>query len=91
MTSFGDHKAPVRNGLDSHRLLHQAIEELPAVTGQPSVEPERELIEVVIEMLPRHTAVVDAQEPPFQQGRARCTRGSRVEAVRPLPLMTRGR
>ena len=39
------------------------------MTGEASVEPERELIEVVIEMLMRYAALVDAQEPPFQQRR----------------------
>lgn len=67
MTEFGGHQASVRNGIESHRVLCQAIEELPAMTGSSSVEPEGELIEVVIEMLTRHTSLVDAQEPPFQQ------------------------
>lgn len=64
VTECGDHQAPVRNGIESHRLLCQAIDERPAMTGSSSVELECELIEVVIEMLTRHTSLVETQEPP---------------------------
>ena len=64
MTECGDHQAPVRNGIESHRVLCQAIEERPAMTGSSLGEPEGELMEVVIERLTRLTSLLEAQEPP---------------------------
>ena len=80
---------PDRRDLDG--LLDEAVEELaPPARGAP-VEPERELIEVAIQMLARDAALVDAQEPPFQQRRdpmhARQQGRGRVAAATDVPRL----
>ena len=72
----------------SHGLLNQSIEEFGPAAGLASVESEHELVEVIIQMLAGDSTLVGSQRPPLQQGRHRCTRGNRIEAVLPLPLIT---
>ena len=57
------------NRCDRHRLLEQAGEQLPSAVRQAPGETERELIQIRIEMISRNAALVQAQEPPFQQCR----------------------
>lgn len=51
-----------------HCLLEQAVEQLSPVSRQSPVEAEREFIQVIVEVLPGDPPLVNAQEPPFQQG-----------------------
>ena len=53
----------------SHGLLNQSIEEFGPAAGLASVESERELVEVIIQMLAGDSTLVGAQQPPLQQGR----------------------
>lgn len=56
-------------GFNRHRLLEQAVEQLPAVARQSSVESEREFVQVLAEMLPGDSSFMDAKQPAFHQGR----------------------
>ena len=52
-------KNPIQgDGLDRHGLLHEPEEKLAAARSSPPVESERELIEVVVEMLVADGALV---------------------------------
>src|SRR5713226_6801635 len=62
------HERPVRSRRDGNGLLHQAVKQFPAMLGGSSVEPERELVEVVVQMRVGDRALMRAEEPPFQQG-----------------------
>ena len=58
----------VRRRVDGDGLLHQSVEQLPAMARRAPVEAERELVQVVIQVRPRYGPLVRAEEPPFQQG-----------------------
>jgi len=61
-------KNPVQgNGLDGYSLLHEAKKELAPAFGSPPVESERELIQVVIEMLVADRSLVGSHQPPFEE------------------------
>ena len=53
--------------VDGDRLLHESIKQLATVPGRSAVEPERELVEVVIEMGAAHGALMRAEQPTFQE------------------------
>ena len=55
--------------LNNHSLFHEPIEELTSVLGGPAIEPECELIQVAIELPPRHSSVMASQQPALQKGR----------------------
>ena len=55
--------------LNNHSLFREPIEELTAVLGGPAIEPECELIQVAIELPPRHSSVMASQQPALQKGR----------------------
>jgi len=57
----------VRRGFHSHRLLSQAEEELTSTLGFSPVEPEGELVEVVVQMLVTDRALVGPHQPSFEQ------------------------
>ena len=62
-------KNPVQgNGLHCDRLLHEAKKQLAAAFGSPPVESERELVQVVIEMLVANRSLVGPHQPSFEQG-----------------------
>ena len=44
--------------MDTHRLLDEPVEEFPAMPRPATVEAERELIEVVVEMRRAHGTLV---------------------------------
>ena len=54
--------------VELNSLLEQAVEEQAAVVRAAAVEAERELIEVVVELLRADCALVGAEEPTFEQG-----------------------
>ena len=56
------------NGLHCDRLLREAEKQLAAAFGSPPVESERELVQVVIEMLVANRSLVGSQQPPFEEG-----------------------
>lgn len=39
------------DGFNCDRLFHKPVEQLASVSGCPSVEPERELVQVVIQLV----------------------------------------
>ena len=55
--------------VDSDRLLHQAEEQLAAAAGTAAVEAEGEFVQVVVEMLMRHGAMMGPQQPALEQRR----------------------
>jgi hypothetical protein len=44
-----------------NRLLHKPVEQLAAMTGRAPVEPERELVQVIIQMLEADRSLVCAE------------------------------
>ena len=54
-------------GFNGNGLLHRSVKKLPAVTGGPPVEAERELVQVVVEMRAEDGSLMRAEQPPFQQ------------------------
>lgn len=52
---------------DLHRLLNEAEKELPSVPGAPTVEPECEFVEVVIEMREADRPLMSPEDPPLQE------------------------
>ena len=61
------HDLPVGRWADAHPLLDQPVEGFAPVAGAAAVEPEGELVQVVVQMLAAHGALVRAQQPAFQQ------------------------
>src|SRR6266496_6588870 len=61
------HQRFVWRRLDRDRLLGQAEEQLAAAARPPTVEPERELVEVVLQMFVSHRAVMCAEQPSLQE------------------------
>ena len=57
----------VRRGVDRDGLLHEPVKQLPAMAGGAPIEPERELIQVVVQMGPGHGALMGPEQPPFQE------------------------
>src|ERR1017187_2267850 len=57
----------VRNGIDSDCLLRQAVEELPSIAGPTTVEPKREFVEVVFQVLMAYRSLMSSQDPALQQ------------------------
>lgn len=60
-------EVPCRHRLNTHGLLDEPVEELPPPAGSSAIEPERELVQVGVQVRDRHAPLVDAQEPAFQQ------------------------
>jgi len=58
----------ISDRIDGHRLLRQAKEELATAFGSPTVEPECELIQIVVQMLMTDCTLVGSHQPSFQQG-----------------------
>ena len=56
-------------GLHGDGLLREAVEQLPPPARGPAVEPERELVQVGVQVRHRDTPLMDAQQPPLEQGR----------------------
>ena len=50
----------VRCRVEGDGLLRQAVKELPSIGRPPAVEPESELVKIVIEMLLSHRSLVGA-------------------------------
>ena len=48
-------------------LLEQAEEQLPAKLGRPTIEAERELIEVVLQMSLTDRSLVSSENPSLQK------------------------
>ncbi len=52
-----------------HGLLNQAVEQFAAMFRGPTIEPEREFVEVIVEMLATDRTLMSAQQPPFEKRR----------------------
>ena len=63
---------------DRHRLLCQTVEELAAGAGSATVETERELIQVVVQMRRTNGSLMSTQQPALQQGGHPMAMGQRV-------------
>src|SRR5271169_3964483 len=59
----------VRNRIDSDSLLRQTVEKLPTVSRPAAIEPKRELVKVVFEVLMRHRSLVRTHQPALEQRR----------------------
>lgn len=82
------HEGLIRCGGDRHGLLHQSVEQLPARPGGPSVEAERELIKIIIQMLRANGSLICAQPPAVEARGHAVDRGIATWAGSPLPRMT---
>lgn len=80
---------PQLKQIHRHGLLDQPVEELPARAGGPAVEPETELVEVVVEMGMAHGTLMDAQQPPLQERHHPVDAGQELYGC-PLPPPERG-
>ena len=60
-------EAAIGNRVNGGGLLHETVEELSSALGLPTVEPEREFVEVVIEMVVADGTLVGSQEPALEQ------------------------
>jgi hypothetical protein len=61
-------KNPIQgNRFDYDCLLHEAKEQLAATFGSAPIEAERELVEVVTEMLVADRSRVGSHQPPFEE------------------------
>src|SRR5271167_5113928 len=54
--------------IDGHSLLRQAQEKFASTLGSPAIEPERELIQIVVQVLMTDCSLVGSHQPPFEQG-----------------------
>ncbi len=68
MRLFLSDQTAVRHGVSTPGLLEQTIEEVPSVARQSPIEAEDEFVQVIVEVCLGNPPLVDAQEPPFQQG-----------------------
>ena len=57
----------VRRRSDGHGLLDQAVEQLSAMAHGAAVEPEREFVQVVVQMGSRHRPLMRAEQPRRQR------------------------
>ena len=48
-------------------LLDETIEQFPSLVGRASIETERELVKVVVEMIFPNSALVGSQQPSFEE------------------------
>jgi len=62
-------------------LLRQAVEKLPSIAGPTPVEPKREFVEVVFQVLMAHRSLMSSQNPALQQ---------RCDTVHPRHQFRRG-
>jgi hypothetical protein len=63
-----------------------AVEQHPAMVTAATVEPERELVEVAVELLAADAAMVGSQQPPPDEGRHAMHMGDTSFAGSPLAL-----
>ena len=76
--------------IDQNRLLDEPPEEHPSAGGHSPVEPERELIEVIAQMLLGNSAMMYSQEPPLDQRRHLVNAGQyRLRSLLPLASQSR--
>ena len=52
--------------IDSHSLLREAKEELTSTLRSPSVEAERELVQIVVEVLMADGSLMGSEQPTFE-------------------------
>ena len=64
-----DDQASVRDGVGEDGLLEQSVEEQATTPGPASVEAERELVEVRVEVLWSDGPLVGAKQPALEQAR----------------------
>ena len=60
--------AVVRDWINGHSLLRETEEEFAAAFRSPPIEAERELIQIVVEVLLTDRTLVGPHEPPFEEG-----------------------
>ena len=63
------------------RVLQQSVEQRSASERVATVEPERELVQVCLQVLVLHPALMDAQQPAFEQRRDPVHPGQQVVDV----------
>src|ERR1035437_10264876 len=61
------HQFCERNRLNLNGLLRQPVEQFAAWRRGATVEAEGELVEIIVQMLGRHCALVCFHQPAFQQ------------------------
>jgi hypothetical protein len=64
---FSAYKLLVRHRVDRNSLLNQPVEQFATVLAGPTIESERELVKVIIEMLKTYSPLMSTQQPPFEK------------------------
>jgi len=65
--TFGSDDGAIWGGADSDSLLREPVEEQSSCLGMPTIEPEGELIKVIVEVLMLNTALVSAVQPSLEK------------------------
>ena len=65
-------------GVHRDGLLRETVEQLAPPVGRAPVEPERELVQISLQVRDRDAPLVDAQEPPLEQGHDAVDAGQQV-------------
>ena len=76
----------IRNGVHCDGLLREAEEEFAAAAGSSPVEPERELVEVVVEMFVADRPLVGSHQPALEEGNHAMDPGHQLRRGLLLPL-----
>ena len=76
------------NGIDGHSLLRQTKKELASALGSPPIEPERELIQIVVQVLMADRSLVGSHQPPLEQGDHQVNPWHQLRRIFLLPLRT---
>ena len=68
------------NWIKNHSLLQESIEEQPTRLRCPPVEPEGELIEIIIQMLRTNRSLMRAEQPSLEQRDGQVNSGEKILA-----------
>lgn len=65
--TFGSNDGAIWGGADSHNPLREPVDEQSSCLGMPAIEPEGELIKVIVEVPMLNTAQVSAVQPSLEK------------------------
>ena len=68
----------VWDGVDSHCVLEQPVEQLPPVAGGAAIEAEGVFIEVVVEVFVADTPLVGPEQPALEQPGLSMAKGQEI-------------
>lgn len=67
-----------RDRLNAGSILQESVEEFPPMLGSPTIESERELIKIVVQVFMADRPLVRAQKPSLQQRRNPVAAGQKI-------------